>query len=116
MPCPSPTLEKLISEKIPLKDVLDGALVGSNTLNVEIMEAETARARLHFFIDLCHEEKDPCSKTVQEIGHYNTELREWTAQLVKLESEISALQTDVCDPPPRSAFHVRCKYRNTDIT
>jgi len=105
MPRPSSTLEKLISEKIPLKDILDAALDGSNTLNDEIQEAEIAQARLHFFIDSCREEKDPCPKTVQEIGYYNTELREWTAQLAKLEIEMSALQTDVCDLPHPSALH-----------
>jgi len=103
---PSSTLEKLISEKIPLKDILDGALDGSITLIDEIREAEIARARLHSFIDSCHEEEDPCPKTVQEIGYYNTEHREWTAQLAKLEVEMSAMQTDVCDPPQPSALHL----------
>jgi len=106
MPRPSSTLEKLISERIPLKDVLDGALDGSNTLNDEIHEAETARARLHSFIDSCREEKNPCLKTVQEIGYYNTELREWTTQLAKLEIEMLALQTDVCDLPHLPTLHI----------
>ena len=92
---PSPALAQLIAEDISLRDLIDSAFSGLSSLQEEIREAGTARTRLHALISQCDKDDDPSVKTVQEIGYYNTELREWTARLGALEAELETLRDDV---------------------
>ena len=107
---PSPALAQLIAEDISLRDLIDSAFNGLTSLQEEIREAGTARTRLHALISQCNEDSDPSVKTVQEIGYYNTELREWTARLGALEAELETLRDDVRFLAAPSANALLCAH------